>query len=80
MATRITLTRELAFASGTDASNAAMRKGGRTAWSDEDYAIGIRVTNRLLMHIPLEQGGLQGLPYKMLRKHLSAADIRECRA
>lgn len=33
------LTRELAWVASQDAANRAMRKGGRTAWSEEDYRV-----------------------------------------
>lgn len=58
----IVLTRSLAFASGQDAGNARMRKAGRTRWNLDDRNHAAEVTNRLLMHVPFEQGGLQGLP------------------
>lgn len=63
--------RELYNAAGTDASNVAMRKAGRKAWSREDYDIGNAVTNRLLMMIPFQYGGLGGLPYGELLNFLS---------
>lgn len=47
----ITLTPELAYASGQDAGNASMRKAGRTAWNEDDAAEAARVTNRLLYHL-----------------------------
>ena len=34
--------RDLAWAIATDAGNRAMRKGGRVAWNDEDYAAAVR--------------------------------------
>lgn len=58
---RITLTRELAFASGTDAGNRAMRKAGRTRWNEDDRDLATATTNRLLLYVPFEAGGLQGL-------------------
>ncbi len=33
----VTLTLELAHATGRDAGNASMRKAGRARWSDEDW-------------------------------------------
>lgn len=42
------LTPKIASAAGMDAGNASMRKGGRTAWSVEDYEAARTVTNRLL--------------------------------
>jgi hypothetical protein len=38
---------ELAMAACRDVADRAMRAGGRTAWSDEDYAAGIEVFNRI---------------------------------
>lgn len=58
---RITLTRKLAFASGEDAANAAMRKAGRSRWNDDDRDLATTTTNRLLLYVPFEAGGLQGL-------------------
>lgn len=43
------LTRELAYASGQDAGNAAMRKGGRSRWNEDDANIAAEVTNRLMV-------------------------------
>ena len=57
----ITLTRELAFASGADAGNARVRRGAARKWSDADYDVAVSATNRLLMHVPADQGGLMGL-------------------
>jgi len=34
---RIVMTREIAYAIGTDAGNRSMRAGGRTAWNVDDY-------------------------------------------
>jgi hypothetical protein len=61
----ITLTRELAFASGQDAANAQMRKANRSKWNDDDAALAATTTNRLLMHVPAEFGGLQGIPFSV---------------
>lgn len=44
---RITLTRQIAWAASTDAGNAAMRRGGRTSWSAEDYNVAVDTFNRL---------------------------------
>ena len=65
----IILTREYAFASGMDAGNMAMRKAGRTKWSQEDRNRATEVTNRLLLYVPFSEGGLEGLPFtaRMLR-------------
>ena len=60
MANRITLTSELAFASGTDAANAAMRKAGRSCWNEEDRNLAVATTNRLLLYVPADRGGLMG--------------------
>jgi hypothetical protein len=35
---RIALDREIAYAASRDAGNRSMRKAGRTAWNEEDYA------------------------------------------
>lgn len=66
MSNRVTLTRDLAFASGQDAGNASMRKHNRKAWNDEDYNVAARTTNKLLRYVPLSAGGLMGIPEKML--------------
>lgn len=57
----ITLTADLAYAAGRDAGNRAMRKRGDTRWSAEDAAIAAATTNRLMLYVPAENGGLQGL-------------------
>ena len=44
---RITLTRELAWASATDAGNVNMRKHGRKAWSLEDRNVAADKFNKL---------------------------------
>ena len=44
---RPVLTYELAHAAGLDAGNRAMRKAGRTAWSDADYNVAAAEFNRL---------------------------------
>lgn len=41
------LTRALAWAASTDAGNASMRAGGRTAWSDDDYNAAVETFDRL---------------------------------
>lgn len=43
------LTRPMCFAAGTDAGNRSMREGGRTTWSDADYAAAVQQTGRLLV-------------------------------
>lgn len=67
-ATGITLTRDLAFASGQDAGNVSMRKGCRSSWNEDDRSIATSTTNRLLLHVPFAHGGLGGIPltYSML--------------
>lgn len=62
----VLITRDLAFASGQDAGNAQMRKACRKAWNEDDYNVAAELTNRLLMHVPFEQGGLQGIPVERL--------------
>jgi hypothetical protein len=62
----ITLTRDLAFASGWDAGNAQMRKANRVKWNDDDASLAARTTNRLLTYVPFEHGGLQGLPTQII--------------
>ena len=48
----IKMTRELAYAASLDAGNRAMRAGGRTAWSEDDYNTVIREFRRLWPHCP----------------------------
>ena len=62
----LTITAELARSSGADAGDRAMRKAGRTKWSVDDYNIAVSTNNRLLLHVPFEQGGLLGVPAHML--------------
>lgn len=50
----IVLTREIAWAASTDAGNRAMRHGGRTAWSREDYNAAVAEFDRLW---PLHRDG-----------------------
>lgn len=57
----ITLTRDLAFASGMDTANNAMRKAGRSQWNDDDRDLATSTINRLLLYLPFEFGGLGGL-------------------
>jgi len=47
---RITITPQLAYASGSDAGNRSMRKGGRTRWNEEDRDEAASVTRNLLIH------------------------------
>jgi hypothetical protein len=42
---------QLARCAGEDAANRRMRKAGRKAWSDTDYAHAVRVTERLLVDL-----------------------------
>lgn len=44
-----TITRSLAYASGTDAGNRNMDKAGRSKWNDEDYNVASEVTNRWMV-------------------------------
>lgn len=73
----MTITRDLAFATGQDKSHALMRKRyankGYTPYDKQkqnakEYAEGVELTNRLLMHVPFEQGGLMGIPEERLIK------------
>ena len=43
----IKLTRELAWAASQDAADRAMRKGGRTTWSQEDFKLALEEFDRL---------------------------------
>jgi hypothetical protein len=45
----LTLTPDMAYASGRDAGNVRMRKAGRTTWNRADYNHAANVTNRLLL-------------------------------
>lgn len=47
----MTLTRELAFAAGTDAANRNMRANCRKRWNAEDAGIACDKTNRMLAYI-----------------------------
>lgn len=69
-AARITLTRDLAFASGKDAGNNQMRRAGRKAWNADDADLAATTTNKLLMHVPFEHGGLMGLPAEIMAQIL----------
>ena len=60
------MTRDLAFAAGLDAGNAQMRKACRKTWNEDDYDLAAQTTNRLLLHVPFEQGGLYGIPLDRL--------------
>ena len=48
---KVTLTYDLAFASGTDAGNRSMRKAGRKAWNTEDRHAAARELQRLFPDI-----------------------------
>lgn len=41
------MTRALAWAAAMDAGNHSMRKGGRTAWSEDDYNTVVETFDRL---------------------------------
>ena len=45
--TRMTLTREIAWAASLDEGNRSMREAGRTAWSQQDYNAAVREFDRL---------------------------------
>ena len=45
---RPVMTYDIAMAIFKDTANRAMRKGGRTAWSEEDYNAGVDAFNRCL--------------------------------
>ncbi len=54
---RITLTKQVAYASGRDDGNRSMRAAGRTAWSLEDYNRAAAETLRRMVqgeHMTLE--------------------------
>ena len=59
---RIAMTAKFARASGTDAGNKNMRKNGRHQWNEDDYDVAVAVTNSLLACVPIEHGGLEGVP------------------
>jgi len=44
---------ELAMAAGKDAANRAMKSGGRTRWSTEDYNVMVRTVDSILGPMPL---------------------------
>lgn len=83
----IALTRDLAFASGIDAANRAMRTrlgrhlGSPARWSAAEADIATETTNRLLLYVPFEQGGLQGLDLTpSMRSELGISEETWCRA
>ena len=47
----VTITREMAFASGTDAANALMRSRGLKKWSLIERNVAAAVTNRLCAYV-----------------------------
>lgn len=49
---RIKMTRQLAHAAGWDAGNRAMRAGGHTSWSEEDYEAVLEEFRRLWPNCP----------------------------
>jgi len=65
----ITMTRELAFAAGTDAANRQMRKAGRTRWNLDDRNLAGETTVRIcilagLLHVQAYEGlGYGKFPY-----------------
>jgi hypothetical protein len=48
------MTYAIAHAASTDAGNRAMREGGRTCWSEEDYYHACEVFNSLISLMPIE--------------------------
>lgn len=67
----IELTRERAFASGSDAATMRAHQAGRAAWSREEADIAAAKTNKLLLYVPAEKGGLAGF----LFTHSMIADL-----
>ena len=63
----LTLTRSLAFAAGMDAANRAMRTRlgqkpkSPARWTVAEHDIATATTNKLLLHVPCDQGGLAGI-------------------
>lgn len=63
----IVLTRDIAFAAGMDAANRAMRTRigqhpeAPQCWTEAEADIATAKTNGLLLYVPFEKGGLQGL-------------------
>lgn len=63
----ITITRELAFAAGQDAANRAMAKRlgqkprSPKRWSAAEADLATETINQLLLYVPVERGGLEGL-------------------
>ena len=55
------MTYELAFAIGHDAANRHMSAHTIKPWNEEAYNVAVRTTNRLLLHVLAEEGGLKGL-------------------
>jgi hypothetical protein len=51
----IEITMELARACGMDAGNLSMRRAGRTAWNDEDYAAACAEMARLWLDAAQQQ-------------------------
>jgi hypothetical protein len=48
------MTYAIAHAASTDAGNCAMRKGGRTSWSEEDYHHAWKIFDSLIPLMPIE--------------------------
>jgi len=58
----------MAFAAGEDAANRRMRSDGRNEWDEADYELATQVCARLLLRIPVADGGLQGIEEAVLRR------------
>ena len=58
---RMALTADLARAAGTDAGNRHMSGHTLKPWNREAFTVAVRTTNRLLLNVPFEDGGLKGL-------------------
>ena len=55
------ITAELARAAGTDAGNRHMSAYTIKPWIRDAYNAAVCTTNKLLIHVPVEDGGLKGL-------------------
>lgn len=70
----IPIDRALAFAIGVDAGNRHMDAHTLKPWNREAYNIAAETTNRLLMHVPVAEGGLKEIPIaQLIRDGLIAA-------
>ena len=56
------ITRDLAFAAGATAADMHMNPHTLKPWDQDACDKMVRTTNRLLMHVPMEKGGLKGMP------------------